>query len=389
MKINATITSDFRSTLVVLVAAFLWPLIIPADAQTGNLALEKSTDRTTANVASGELITFRIQYGYTSTTSAGLGVTLTDVLDPNLDLVAVTGSAHTVSESYDPATREVLFTFEDPLPSGASGDVLVQAKFLGTTPNLTVATNSATMSALNAASVTSNAVSVTAHETTSSGPIFIDGIYLSKWDNGELVLPIGRLEYRLDHGNDGDSGKDIPDYTIQDIFPAGFKLDYFYTGKFSGTSQPIVIRYRTNLNAAWQAWPGNPRANTSAGSYVYVSELGLPATEWVTGLQFYYGTVAGGGSFHHDNHSSMAIYVLDDGTGTLIAGNTVKNCADGTGGSYAKQSCAEELVQPSRAAFHLWDWIADGYGRKAPGSTFRMGISIAVREISSTDLEDA
>ena len=141
------------------------PIVIsvgPANAQVpAELDLAKSVSQPTA--APGEDFIFFLSYSC-SLTEACVGATVSDTLPPELSRAAaeVQFGGNFADVAYNPATGTALFTLFSPLPAGTTAQISITAHFpAGTAPG-TVATNQASMSAGNAATVESNAVTVTA-----------------------------------------------------------------------------------------------------------------------------------------------------------------------------------------------------------------------------------
>ena len=139
---------------------------IPITLAAPTLQITKTASVT--SVPSGQSFSYSFNYRCASITENCLGTTLTDFLPSQLSWassnVVLTSSTPDISNfSYTPATGKVLFTFISPLPAGNSGTLSLKVMFPNfSTPNGTVASNTATMSATNAGSVTSAPVNVTA-----------------------------------------------------------------------------------------------------------------------------------------------------------------------------------------------------------------------------------
>ncbi|MFK8103423.1 MAG: SdrD B-like domain-containing protein [Saprospiraceae bacterium] len=147
-----------------------------------------------ANPLTGAIFTYRLQYRCASLTDDCTGVMITDPLPPEVEFVSMTGSSHTVNEVYNAGTRTCTFTFQDPLTSGTTGQVLVRVRFPnGTTPNGTTASNTATISGTNAPAVTAT-VTATA---VASDKVEVDKEFL----NGGSVG--GTATYHLGICNNG------------------------------------------------------------------------------------------------------------------------------------------------------------------------------------------
>ncbi len=111
-----------------------------------------------ATPLTGETVIYTIQYACSGLTDNCEGTVITDPLPPEVEYVGLTGSVHTTSEIYDAGSHTVTFTLVSPLNAGSSGQVQVMVRFPnGSTPNGTVASNTATISATNAPSVNSTA----------------------------------------------------------------------------------------------------------------------------------------------------------------------------------------------------------------------------------------
>ncbi len=137
----------------------------PMHARQPSLSISKSASVDT--VDTGVLFTWTISYSISSTNDPAYDVVITDVLPPQLLLAAgnvqLIGNPQTASTSYNPITGAAVFTMVNPLPAGSSGQLQINAMFPpGTTPNGTIACNTATITASNAATVTSNQVCVVA-----------------------------------------------------------------------------------------------------------------------------------------------------------------------------------------------------------------------------------
>ena len=121
-------------------------------------ALELTKLVSEANPISGETFFYTLQYRCAGLTEDCLGTVITDPLPAGVEFVSLLGSVHTTAETYNAGTHTVTFTFIDPLISGTTGEVRIEVRFPnGTTPNGTVANNTATISASNATSVSSSA----------------------------------------------------------------------------------------------------------------------------------------------------------------------------------------------------------------------------------------
>ena len=140
------------------------------------------------------------------------------------------------------------------------------------------------------------------------------------------------------HGNTGDSGSDLTSYQVEDILPAGVRLEYFDTGEFPATSNPINVYYQTNTGGSWVGWPGNPVTTTDVEVRKYVSDLGLPGGDYVSAIRFNLGTVPGGGAFYPDVPGSeemkLKVELVDPSAWSI--GDSIDNTATVSAGGYSE-----------------------------------------------------
>ena len=123
-------------------------LAFAAVSSQAGLGLTKAIVGNPTQVPSGQQFTNRLSYSAASTTTDFHGVTLVDVLPPELSYISSQGTAHTSNITYNAATRTVRVLFIEPLPAGSTGQIDLNVKFnAGVTPDGTVATNTATLSA--------------------------------------------------------------------------------------------------------------------------------------------------------------------------------------------------------------------------------------------------
>ena len=120
--------------LITLLSSTLAGLIPPPAAQAAPLAqaassftVTKLVDRTT--VPSGVAFNYTLRYACNSVDTACQNVVLTDVLPAPLVFVTFVGTSHVASNSYTAATRTLVVTFVNPLPAGATGDLVVTARW--------------------------------------------------------------------------------------------------------------------------------------------------------------------------------------------------------------------------------------------------------------------
>ena len=98
-----------------------------ARAAGGEVEVTKAIQGGLTTVDTGVEFTYLINYKYASTTEDGLDIVLTDVLDSDLSWVGaevIPGSTvHIAGTNFNTANGTVTWTFIDPLPAGASGQL--------------------------------------------------------------------------------------------------------------------------------------------------------------------------------------------------------------------------------------------------------------------------
>ena len=153
----------------------------PAHAQTAILGLSKSVSLPAPHeVAPATPFTYFLSYSCSSLNLDCTGVTITDVIPPQLSRHAadVKLAGNFLSATYDAATGTAHFVLADPVPAGTTAQVAISAQFPAGTPVGTQAVNQGTISGSNASPVTSNQVIVTAKAA-------------SKWTVTKNVVPAG------------------------------------------------------------------------------------------------------------------------------------------------------------------------------------------------------
>ena len=182
-----------------------------------SLDINKSVDKTT--VLSGETFIYTIQYACPSITDDCTGVTVVDALPSEVEFVSALGSLHTTGNSYDTNTNTVTFDFIEPLPAGSTGELQITVRFPnGSTPNNTLATNTADINATNAPSMTSNPVETTA--TATAKPEFEKKIPITPAQTGGAML----YEFQIcnDATGSGSNGTlTFTDIVMVDNLPVG------------------------------------------------------------------------------------------------------------------------------------------------------------------------
>ena len=107
------------------VAVMLTLSLLSVTAQ--NLQLVLSVDKTQADIGSSEMFEFRIQYNCASTITDAFSAQLTDTLPASVNVVGIVDSPHVASSNL--VGNTVTFDFIDPLPAGATGDLILQCRF--------------------------------------------------------------------------------------------------------------------------------------------------------------------------------------------------------------------------------------------------------------------
>ena len=132
------------------------------------LTVSKAIQGGLTTVKAGTSFTYIINWANPSTTEDAHGVVLEDDLPSQLswaasDVAYSTSATYVTSATYNATTGKMIWTFADPLSAGTSGQFTLTVKFPnGTTPNGTVAANTATLSQTGGATATSATVSITA-----------------------------------------------------------------------------------------------------------------------------------------------------------------------------------------------------------------------------------
>ena len=183
------------------------------------LELSKSVNSPTPS--SGEIFTYTLQYSCASLVDNCTGTVITDPLPPEVEFVGLSGSSHTINEVYDSGSHTVSFTFQNTLTAGSTGEVQIDVRFPnGTTANGTVASNTASMTADNAPSVSSS-VDATAFAEEDFG---IEKYIASGGAVGGLTTYGFRVCNNRFTGN-GDLGRlNITNIYVIDTLPAGAVL---------------------------------------------------------------------------------------------------------------------------------------------------------------------
>ena len=291
-----------------------------------------------ASPPAGSVVNYLLNYKCASVTNACSGVQITDILPAGLTYNgAAAPSGATVSESSGTVTVDFA---GGTLAAGSTGQVVISVIVPSGTPVGTIFSNTADMTSSNAGN-TSSSVTFTSANNLPLTP----GVVANKSGTGS-TSPGGAGFFNLYHGNTG--ADPVPNYVVTDEFPAGQTLggSSIIINPFPGTNNNIDIFYQSSPGGSWNAWPGNPRANSGTSANIPASEVGGT----VYGLKFEYGTVPGGGSFYpgslstNDNGVIAFDFKIDANVAT---GTSVKNCMSVSGGGVSTATaCQEVFIQP-------------------------------------------
>ncbi len=355
---NLVLSPSFRRLrLLALVLCELAFTVLSASAGPTRLQVSQITTSNTLRIRDWETATIRISYGVTSTTDDASYASISFVLDPNFEMVAMTRSSDVDTATYNSAFRTGVFAFGPNLPAGTTGEVAVQVRFLYTTAEGTVANFRPLFMALNAPPVRPAAIPITAISApVITGTVYTKGVRMVKEGASSVSQNAPYIEYYIRHGNTGSTGQDVPSYVVEDIFPPNTRLRFFNTDRFWSSSQNVTAKYITNLNGSWRQFGAAPLYSTGAASSVshYESALGLPATEWVTGLRFEYGTLPGGGPMHPDNMANY-LYINLGFVTPPAAGVLLTNCATAAAPSETTATgCVNTTTVPSTPAYYTY-----------------------------------
>ncbi len=359
-----------------------------AHAAEVTLALEMTPDRNSAGTT-GEIWSYNLKYQVSSTSFEGKNVKVVVIYDAQTEYVSATGSSHTTGTSWNAATRQLTFTMKTPLTAGATGELNAQARFKAGTAGSYVSNATATISADNGTPVSTGAARVTSWVPSSTVLTFKDGVYFQKNGWAGATAAAGLLYYNIYHGNTS-AALSVTNYVIEDNFPANFRFDYFASGRFPGTSLPVNIQYKTNLNTSWRNWSRNPGYNSGTSVNVADSQFGLAAGEYITGLRWLYGTVPGGGAFHSSvpGVSGIQMYLRAVDKTKMTTGLAIQNCASLNAGAYVVNGCATTTVAAPSTSLGFWAWDGTGKPRYNPGDQLTLGMYVQSNPNNSSPIVD-
>ena len=159
--------SNLKAVFAVMLSLFLYPFF--ANAQ--QLELYKSVDSTT--IQAGNQLVYIIQYSCVSTTAHCDNVIIRDTLPSDLTFVSfLDNPIHSSNTIFNATDNEVIFELNKEnggigMKAGSTGEVKITARFPnGTTPNNTLANNTAFITSTTATDTFSNTVPSTALATS-------------------------------------------------------------------------------------------------------------------------------------------------------------------------------------------------------------------------------
>ncbi|HEX6785686.1 MAG TPA: hypothetical protein VF076_00700, partial [Acidimicrobiales bacterium] len=250
-----------------------------AHAQTAVLGLSKSVSLPPPHeVGPVTPFTYFLSYSCSSLSQDCANATIDDVIPPELSRLAadIKLSGNFITASYDATTGTAHFVLVNPVPAGTTAQVAISAQFPAGTPVGTVATNQGTMSASNAAPVTSNQVIVTAKAA-------------SQWTVTKNVVPAGAppqvdtpYTYRVGITLAAGGTQNLNGVVFTDTLPAGAQ---FVSATGGGTFANGVV-----------TWPPhdmvpNPNADVTFSETVTVI---FPAANFPVGTKILNVVVANG-----------------------------------------------------------------------------------------------
>src|SRR5262245_27549564 len=251
----------------------------PANAQAAVLGLRKAVSLPAPNeVAPATPFTYFLSYSCSSLQQDCTGVTIDDVIPPELSRLAsdIKLSGNFLTASYDAATGTAHFVLIDPVPAGTTAQVAISAQFPPGTPVGTQAVNQGTISGSNASPVTSNQVIVTAKAA-------------SQWTVTKNVVPAGTppqvdtpYTYRVGITLAAGGTQNLNGVVFTDTLPAGAQ---FVSATGGGTFANGVV-----------TWPPRdlaPQPNVDVSSFEEVTVI-FPSASFPVGTKILNVVVANG-----------------------------------------------------------------------------------------------
>ncbi len=235
------------------------------------LRVTKTVDRPTASISQQEVFNYSLSYSNSSLGQDANGGIIEDTLDPKLEFVALSQSAHVDTAVYTPATRKVRFTFKSPLPAGAVGTLGITCRLRTTVTNGAIIGNTATAWGVNSDLMTSNSVSISGHSAAAapSGCLSSGLVPELEFTTYNLDVRIGQSFNIRNYVKYKDSNAQV-DWT---------KVYFTYTG--AGANSPTtpadwnLAKFNTGTMVTATAADANAPGNSGDGQFrIYMVRLG-------------------------------------------------------------------------------------------------------------------
>ena len=326
----------------------------------GTLGLAASASPTTLSIRDWQISDITLSYSFSSASQPGNATYIRVQLPPNLIYVSVTKTPHVSTVSVD-VSNLVVIQFNDPLPAGSSGALLLQVRFLYDAPEGSSAAITGTMTSASAAAVTAAPITLTGINAVGPPPVN-HGIYNGKYLYDPITIARPYLDFYISNGQSGPASDPVTNFLCEDILPPGLKLNGLSTDRWSTATAAsgVTVKYITNKNSSWRQWGAGPLYSfNEAPRWIDAATIGLPAGEYVTGIRLNYGTVPGNG--YLQNALVLRAGIADPFALVLqmLTGLPLTNCSDlsATGTNpvapYATRACASQYIFPPRARFTL------------------------------------
>lgn len=182
----------------------------------------------------------------------------------------------------------------------------------------------------------------------------------------------------------------LDDVVVTDMIPDTIDVSQIRVPQMQGTpsglNDPISVYYQTQLNATWQALPGNPFDGASS-TWVNVSSLGLAGGDYITGVQWDFGTIPVGYKAK-DMQLKGTVMTTDRAGNPIVVGDTINNDAtvsytDFTG-SQSDTDGSSITVQTQRPVVDIDKTVTSG--NVDDGGTVTFNIKLANRDVAAQQL---
>ncbi len=190
------------------------------------------------------------------------------------------------------------------------------------------------------------------------------------------------FDYYVHPKNTG--GVSLSNFVMTDTLPAAMELTSTESGGWNNAPfTNVTVRYQTNVTTVWTDWTGSP-FDGSTDAQLPVSALSLGAGEYVTMVQWDFGTVPPG--FDSDGNRPRVYGTLlatDHDGNTVNVGDDIENCVhlsgENSGTTYAEYTCAITTVVPPRPDLDP-DKVIITAGPYSPGDTITFRIEVENNE---------